>query len=122
MKIKKPYRLSIEYYKKVDAHTYIFHSPEVNFLLFMSGLSHPLFAWLLLSNLIHIFLDVFEHFRKHKNFALLKRWSLLYMFYHFFGQFMEEKGRIVYLKIKRNVAIYLFKIKLFIYNNLNIFK
>ena len=64
--------------KKMQANLYIFHSPEFNAGLFILSLLHPAFLVLFVSNIVHIYLDALDHYRYHRNFHWVKRWSLLY--------------------------------------------
>ncbi|HPA25306.1 MAG TPA: hypothetical protein PLK76_00905 [bacterium] len=63
--------------RKMKAHLYIFHSPEFNLLLLILSFFNQIFFIILLSNLIHLSLDIIEHYRFHKNFKWLKEWSLI---------------------------------------------
>ncbi len=58
---------------------YIFHSPEINFLIFVTYAftQNSYLFFLLLSNLIHLSLDIVEHYKYHKNFDFIKKWSFL---------------------------------------------
>ena len=57
---------------------YIFHSPELNTLLLVYSFSNQVALIILLSNLIHIPLDILEHYKYHNNFSWIKRWSIIY--------------------------------------------
>jgi len=59
-------------------HLYIFHSPEFNLLLLAGAfVSHAIFL-LFVSNMIHILLDIIEHYRYHRNFRWMKKWSIVW--------------------------------------------
>lgn len=64
--------------KNMEAKFYLFHSPEFNIsLLALSFFSRYAFI-ILISNLIHIALDIIEHHAYHKNFLWMREWSVIY--------------------------------------------
>lgn len=66
-----------EYRLHMEPHLYVFHSVEFNVVLALASIFRPLLALLLLSNLIHITLDIMEHYLYHRNFDCVKRWSII---------------------------------------------
>jgi hypothetical protein len=75
---KKWIKIGKKLEKKMEANLYILHSPEFNVGLFVLSLFHPAFLVIFVSNMVHIYLDVLVHYRHHRNFLWMKRWSLLY--------------------------------------------
>ena len=65
---------------QMQARLYFFHSPEFNAILFFLSFFNHIALVILLSNIIHIFLDIIEHYRYHRNFSWMKRWSVIYSF------------------------------------------
>ncbi|MBI4440442.1 hypothetical protein HY638_05705 [Candidatus Woesearchaeota archaeon] len=76
--IKKWLSISAMLRKKMQAKFYVFHSPEFNALVAAGSLYKSIFLLVLLSNIIHISLDIADHYRYHKNFSGLKKWSVFY--------------------------------------------
>jgi hypothetical protein len=66
--------------KKMQAGVFIFHSPEFNILVLTLVLFyyHPIFLLIFISNVVHVFLDALEHYRYHKNFHWIKKWSIVF--------------------------------------------
>ncbi len=63
--------------RKMEPGTYVFHSPEFNgSLLAVSFFNHLAFV-LLLSNTIHVSLDIIEHYKYYGNFAWMNKWRLI---------------------------------------------
>ncbi len=79
---KKLIQAGKKYREKMQANLYIFHSPELNFILLVLSFYKSIFLLIFLSNLIHILLDTFEHYKFHKNFKWLKEWSIVCNFFH----------------------------------------
>ena len=77
-KVKKWIKIGNFLGKKQQAELYIFHSPEVNIMILLAGLFYPIFFWIFLGGMLHIFLDIIAHYFYHKNFLFLKKWSILY--------------------------------------------
>jgi len=67
--------------KKMQPGLYIFHSPECNALLFVGAFFNKIILIIFLSNVIHIVLDIVEHYCYYKNFALIKKWSIAYVIF-----------------------------------------
>jgi hypothetical protein len=63
---------------KMQAELYIFHSPEINIILLILSFFNQLTLVIFLSNIVHISLDIIEHYRYHKNFKWVKRWSIVH--------------------------------------------
>lgn len=63
---------------KMEPGLYIFHSPEFNLILFLLSFFNQIVLLMLISNMIHLSLDIFDHYRYHKNFLWMKRWSIVY--------------------------------------------
>lgn len=57
---------------------YVFHSPEFNVLLLLFASLNPIILIIFMSNLIHLTLDIIEHYKYHKNFLWIKHWSIVY--------------------------------------------
>ena len=76
--ISRLIKKSKEYRKSMRPGFYIFHSPEILLLILILSPINQVISLLLLSNLIHIYLDIFEHYRHHKNFKFIKHWSIIY--------------------------------------------
>lgn len=74
---KKWWDIGIAYYQKNQANFYIFHAPEVNILLAILSFYHHIFLIILTSNVIHLTLDVINHYQKQKSFEVLKTWSII---------------------------------------------
>ena len=66
--------------KRMKPGIYIFHSFEFNIILIMASVFHHIIAIVLLSNAIHIILDIIEHYHYHRNFLWIKKWSMIYSF------------------------------------------
>ncbi|HPI67253.1 MAG TPA: hypothetical protein PKZ16_01795 [bacterium] len=64
--------------KKMQAHLYIFHSPEFNFVLAILSFFNQIILLIFLSNMIHLILDIVEHYHFHKDFRWFKQWSVIY--------------------------------------------
>ena len=65
---------------KMQPGLYIFHSPEFNVILLSLSFINEIALVIFSSNLIHIFLDVIEHYKYHKNFFWIKEWSIIHSF------------------------------------------
>lgn len=63
---------------KMQPGLHIFHSPEFNILLIIYSFFNKIALIIMLSNLIHISLDILEHYRYYKNFSWIKEWSIIY--------------------------------------------
>lgn len=63
---------------KMKPGLYIFHSPEFNFILLMLSIFNHVVLTIFLSNIIHISLDIIDHYRYHKNLLWIKEWSIIY--------------------------------------------
>lgn len=57
---------------------YIFHSPEFNLLILILSFLYPIFFLLLISNLIHLSLDIPSQNTKPKYVLFVKEWSIIY--------------------------------------------
>ncbi|MFH2021500.1 MAG: hypothetical protein ABIJ34_08875 [archaeon] len=64
--------------KNMESELYIFHSPEFNLLLIAAAFFYEQIWLIILSNFIHISLDIIEHFTYHRNFRWIRRWSILF--------------------------------------------
>jgi len=73
---RKWWQVALFYHKKSQPNFYIFHSPEFNFFLFLLSFFHHIFLILLLSNLIHIFLDIVNHYSRKGNLEIIRAWSI----------------------------------------------
>jgi hypothetical protein len=62
--------------KHMEPGLYIFHSPEFNLALLICSILNLYARVILLSNMIHIILDIFEHYQYHHHFRWIKQWSL----------------------------------------------
>jgi len=67
-----------EYRNKMQPGLYVFHSPEFNIILLLFSFINEIILIILISNLIHISLDIFEHYHYHKNLSWIKKWSVVY--------------------------------------------
>ncbi|HLC65481.1 MAG TPA: hypothetical protein VJI46_05165 [Candidatus Nanoarchaeia archaeon] len=76
--IKKWLSISSRLRKNMQAKLYLFHSPEFNAMVAVGSFFQSIFLFVLLSNLLHISLDVIDHYKYHKNFSGLKNWSVFY--------------------------------------------
>ena len=74
---KKWWEIGMIYHNKSQTNFYIFHSPEFNILLIILSFYHYFFLVILLSNLIHLTLDVINHYKKQKSFRVFKEWSII---------------------------------------------
>ena len=63
---------------KMRPGLYVSHSPEFNTLLLVVSFFNEIAFVIFISNLIHISLDTIEHYRYHKNFLWIKKWSIIY--------------------------------------------
>lgn len=66
-----------EYRHRMEPQFYVFHSVEFNILLALASIFNPFLALVLLSNIIHITLDIIEHYKYHRNFECVKKWSVI---------------------------------------------
>lgn len=57
---------------------FIFHSPEFNLLLLIFSFLYPILFLMLISNLIHMSLDVPSQNTKSKYIFFVKEWSIIY--------------------------------------------
>lgn len=64
--------------KNMQAKLYVFHSPEFNLALIILCFVNKFFLIVLLASLIHIILDIIEHYLYHRNFTWIKNWSIIY--------------------------------------------
>ena len=64
--------------EKMQPGLYILHSPEFNLLLLLLSFFNGIIFVIFLSNVIHIILDIHEHYQYHKNFLWIKKWSIIY--------------------------------------------
>jgi hypothetical protein len=62
--------------KTMHANFYVFHSPLFNLFLLVMSFFYFIFLLIFISNLIHISLDILEHYLYHKNFKFIKEWCL----------------------------------------------
>ena len=67
---------------KMQPGLYIFHSPEFNILLLSLSFFSEIVLIIFLSNLIHVILDIVEHYKYHGNFLWMKSWSIIYSLTH----------------------------------------
>lgn len=64
--------------EKMQPGLYIFHSPEFNLLLAIFSYYNEIVLAIFLSNIIHLSLDIYEHYKYHKSFIWIKKWSIVY--------------------------------------------
>jgi len=64
--------------KNMEPELYFFHSPEFNLLLLILSFFNFIFLLFLISNILHISLDIIEHLVYHKNLLWIKKWSFIY--------------------------------------------
>jgi hypothetical protein len=62
---------------KMEPGFYVFHSPEFNILLLIAAFFSKIALIIFFSNLIHITLDIIKHYKYHRNFLWMKRWSII---------------------------------------------
>jgi hypothetical protein len=63
---------------KMQPGLYVLHSPEFNLCLGIMSYYNEVILVIFLSNIIHISLDIYEHYKYHKNFKWIKSWSIVY--------------------------------------------
>ena len=80
--IRKWIKIGYATRSKMQAHLYVFHSPEVNIALFFLCFLHPLFLPFFLCGLTHVAMDIIDHYKYHRNFAFIKKWSIFYALKH----------------------------------------
>ena len=64
----------------MQPNLYVFHSPEVNIVLGVLSFFNFLFFLVFLSNVVHLGLDILEHYAYYKHFRWIKQWSILFEF------------------------------------------
>lgn len=64
--------------EKMQPGLYILHSPEFNLILMLLSFYNGIVYVIFLSNLIHVLLDIYEHYQYHRNFFWMKKWSIIY--------------------------------------------
>ena len=74
---KKWWDIGVAYHKKNQPNFYIFHSPEFTILLGVLSFYYYFFLVILISNLIHLTLDIIYHYQHQKSFQVIKTWSIL---------------------------------------------
>jgi hypothetical protein len=77
---KKMIRVLKDYHYKIRPNTYVFHSIEFNSIIIVLSFFNSIFLLLLLSNVIHITLDVIEYYNYHGNLKCIRNWSIINMF------------------------------------------
>lgn len=65
--------------ERMQPGLYVLHSPEFNFILLVLSFFNGIIFVIFISNLIHIFLDIYEHYQYYKNFLWIKKWSMIYL-------------------------------------------
>lgn len=64
--------------KRMQPGLYIFHSPEFNALLLALSFFNPIFLVIFISDMIHISMDIIEHYRHHRHLSWIKEWSIIH--------------------------------------------
>lgn len=78
--VKKMIRVLKDYHEKIRPNLYVFHSLEFNLIVMLLSFFNGIFLLLLLSNVIHISLDVIEYYNHHRNLKCIKNWSIINIF------------------------------------------
>lgn len=84
IKIGKVYRQAMQ------ANLYIFHSPEINILWLLMSFVHPVFPVIFLSSILHLVVDMGEHYLYWRNWSWLKQWSMMY---HLFNRIKTKLAK-----------------------------
>ena len=76
--LKKWSALGNKMRKKMQPGFYVFHSPEFCLIIMILSFFHVYFLIILINYIIHISIDITEHYTYHKNFRFIKTWSVIY--------------------------------------------
>ena len=102
---KKWIAIAKEMQNKKESALYVCHSPEFNALLLILLLLsfNQVILAIFISNLIHVFLDIFEYYQYHKKFPL-KKWSILWSIFLLKNKFscLALYYRLLHPLVRRN--------------------
>lgn len=66
---------------KMQPGLFIFHSLEFNLLLLLFSALYPWLLIFFLGSIVHTLLDTIEHYRYHRDFKWIKKWSIFISIY-----------------------------------------